>query len=97
MSTDEISATVADAGPRAGPLARPLSREMLRQGRAGGAALDRALRFVALVRQLFGMPDYERYRLHHSRCHAGAPLLSEKEFVLAELERKYAGGGGRCC
>lgn|SRR6478736_1596229 len=97
MSTDEISATVADARPRAGPLARPLSREMSRQGRAGGAALDRASRFVALVRQLFGMPDYERYRLHHSRCHADTPPMTEKEFFRTELERKYAGGGGRCC
>lgn len=43
------------------------------------------------------MPDYPRYLAHQHRCHPGAPVLSEKEFVRAELERKYAGGGARCC
>jgi uncharacterized short protein YbdD (DUF466 family) len=49
------------------------------------------------VRKLFGMPDYVGYLEHRARCHAETPLLSEKEFVRIELERKYAGGGGRCC
>jgi uncharacterized short protein YbdD (DUF466 family) len=47
--------------------------------------------------KLFGMPDYARYLEHRARCHSAGPIMSEKEFVLAELERKYAGGGGRCC
>ena len=46
---------------------------------------------------LFGMPDHARYLEHQARCHPGAPTLSEREYVRAELERKYAGGGGRCC
>lgn len=46
---------------------------------------------------LFGMPDYARYLAHHDRCHPGTPAMTEREFVHAELERKYAGGGGRCC
>ena len=46
---------------------------------------------------LFGMPDYARYLTHQHRCHPGAPVLSEKEFVRSELERKYSGGGARCC
>jgi uncharacterized short protein YbdD (DUF466 family) len=46
---------------------------------------------------LFGMPDYARYVEHQAKCHAGGTTMSEKEFVRAELERKYAGGGGRCC
>jgi uncharacterized short protein YbdD (DUF466 family) len=49
------------------------------------------------VRQLFGMPDYQRYLEHHSRCHAGQAAMTEKEFVRVELERKYAGSVGRCC
>ena len=43
------------------------------------------------LRSLFGMPDYARYLEHQARCHVGAPVLTEKEFVLAEFERKYAG------
>ena len=46
---------------------------------------------------LFGMPDYRRYLDHQHRCHPEAPVLTEKEFVRAEFERKYAGGGTRCC
>ena len=46
---------------------------------------------------LFGMPDYQRYVTHQHRCHPEATVLSEKEFVRSELERKYAGGGARCC
>ena len=49
------------------------------------------------LKALFGMPDYSRYLEHQAKCHAGSPTLSEKEFVLAELERKHAGGAGRCC
>ena len=49
------------------------------------------------LRALFGMPDYARYLAHQHRRHPEAPVLSEKEFVRAELERKYAGGGPRCC
>ena len=54
-------------------------------------------RLGTVLRRLFGMPDYPRYLAHQHRCHPGAPVLSEKEFVRAELERKYAGGGARCC
>lgn len=56
-----------------------------------------AARLAAQLKRLFGMPDYARYLEHQRECHTGAPVLSEKEYVKMELERKYAGGGGRCC
>jgi len=56
-----------------------------------------ASRFVILLRRLFGMPEYQRYLDHHDRCHPGSVAMTEREFVRTELERKYAGGGGRCC
>lgn len=46
---------------------------------------------------LFGMPDYPRYLAHQRAHHPAEPVMSEKEFVRCELERKYAGGGSRCC
>lgn len=46
---------------------------------------------------LFGMPDYARYLEHQRAHHPDRPVMSEKEFVRCELERKYAGGGARCC
>lgn len=54
-------------------------------------------RLAALFRRLFGMPEYRRYVDHQRTHHPGCPVMSEREFVRAELERKYAGGGARCC
>lgn len=63
-------------------------------------------RFIAKLRPmadgrwlmaLFGMPEYRRYVDHQRTHHPGCPVMSEREFVRAELERKYAGGGARCC
>ncbi len=46
---------------------------------------------------LFGMPDYARYLAHQRSHHPDAPVMNEREFVRCELERKYSGGGARCC
>ena len=48
-------------------------------------------------RQVFGMPDYERYLAHAASRHPGAPLLTRAEFCAREIERKYGRGGMRCC
>ena len=64
----------------------------------GPSTVGRWLRAVGCrLKALFGMPDYARYLAHQQRCHPEAAVLSEKEFVRAEFERRYAGGGGRCC
>ena len=56
-----------------------------------------AARLAAQLRRLFGMPDYQRYLDHQRRCHPAEEVQTEREYVRGELERKYAGGGGRCC
>ncbi len=49
-------------------------------------------------RQVFGIPDYERYLAHRTAHHPGEPLLSRCEFHRAAIERKFGRGGGqRCC
>jgi uncharacterized short protein YbdD (DUF466 family) len=48
-------------------------------------------------RQIFGMPDYERYLAHAAQRHPGAPLLTRGEFFSREVERRYGKGGARCC
>ncbi|HET7041390.1 MAG TPA: YbdD/YjiX family protein [Gemmatimonadales bacterium] len=63
-----------------------------------GSTATRILRALnSRLATLFGMPDYRRYLAHQHRCHPEAPVLTEKEFVRAEFERRYAGGGSRCC
>lgn len=49
-------------------------------------------------RQIFGIPDYERYLAHAAARHPGAPVLSREEFSRQAIDRRYGGGGGmRCC
>jgi uncharacterized short protein YbdD (DUF466 family) len=57
----------------------------------------RLRRLVSTARQVFGMPDYQRYLEHQRDCHPDEPVLSRKEHYLAFVERRYAGGGSRCC
>ena len=50
-----------------------------------------------ICRQLFGIPDYERYRAHAAARHPDAPLLSRREFFAQAIERKYGKSVPRCC
>lgn len=50
-----------------------------------------------ICRQLFGIPDYERYLAHAEARHPGAPVLSRRDFCAQAIERKYAKSGPRCC
>ena len=55
----------------------------------------RALRQA--LRQVFGIPDFERYRAHMQERHPGAPLLSEREFHAMAIDRRYGAARPRCC
>jgi uncharacterized short protein YbdD (DUF466 family) len=48
-------------------------------------------------RQVFGIPDYERYLAHMAAHHAGEPVLSRREFFARSIDRKYGKSGPRCC
>ena len=50
-----------------------------------------------ICRQLFGIPDYERYLAHAAARHPGAPVLSRRDFCAQAIERKYGKSGPRCC
>ena len=58
---------------------------------------DRARGIRQLGRQLFGIPDYERYLAHAATHHPGAPVLSRRDFCAQAIERKYGKSGPRCC
>jgi uncharacterized short protein YbdD (DUF466 family) len=49
------------------------------------------------VRQVLGVPDYERYLEHARRAHPGCAPMSEDEFFRRRLEERYAQVGTRCC
>ena len=71
-------------------------------GAAGESAGEGGLRLrvrglCSACRQVFGMPDYERYLAHAAQRHPGAPVLARGDFCAREIERKYGAGGARCC
>jgi uncharacterized short protein YbdD (DUF466 family) len=49
------------------------------------------------LRQVFGIPDFDRYREHMQIKHPEAPLLSEREFHAMAIDRRYGAGRARCC
>jgi uncharacterized short protein YbdD (DUF466 family) len=58
---------------------------------------DRLRAVRQACRQVFGIPDYERYLAHMAAHHAGAPVLSQREFFARAIDRKYGKSGPRCC
>ncbi len=68
---------------------------------AGGAQQevgpDKAHGIRQVCRQLFGIPDYERYVAHAQAHHPDVPVLSRREFFAQAIDRKYGKSGPRCC
>ena len=64
---------------------------------SGGALRERARHLCSACRQVFGMPDYERYLSHAAERHPGAPVLTRSDYFVQAIERKYGKGGARCC
>ncbi len=62
-----------------------------------GIVSGRARGIGQICRQLFGIPDYERYLAHVEARHPGAPVLSRRDFCAQAIERKYGKSGPRCC
>jgi len=59
---------------------------------------ERARYLCSACRQVFGMPDYERYLTHSAARHPGRPVMTRGDFFAQAIERKYGkGGGARCC
>lgn len=62
------------------------------------AGITRAIRRAAMiVRRIVGVPDYETYLAHVTRCHPGTAPMSREEFERARLEDRYSRPGQRCC
>jgi uncharacterized short protein YbdD (DUF466 family) len=85
MSGERAGASAASAGSPA-TAAKP------------GDDLRARLRAVCgACRQVFGIPDYERYLAHAAARHPEAPVLTRDEYCRRAIERRYGNGGMRCC
>jgi uncharacterized short protein YbdD (DUF466 family) len=63
-----------------------------------GAVMLRRLGAVArVVRQIIGVPDYERYLAHLRVAHPGCSPVSREAFMKERLEARYDRPGSRCC
>jgi uncharacterized short protein YbdD (DUF466 family) len=54
-------------------------------------------RLLSGLRQIFGMPDYDRYLAHRAAHHPGEPVLTRECFFAQAIDRKYGKSGPRCC
>ena len=53
--------------------------------------------FCSACRQVFGMPDYDRYLAHAAVTHPGQPVMTRDAYCALAIERRYGGGAGKCC
>ena len=57
----------------------------------------RLQRLRQACRQMFGIPDFDRYLAHMHARHPDAPVLSEREFHAMAIDRRYGASRPRCC
>ena len=57
----------------------------------------RAMRVVALIRRIVGVPDYDTYLAFMKRTHPECTPMDARTFERERLVDKYARPGSRCC
>lgn len=59
--------------------------------------MSRLHRWLAVLRTIIGVPDYERYARHMAARHPERPLKSRAEFARDRQDARYNRPGSRCC
>ncbi|MEP6834615.1 MAG: YbdD/YjiX family protein [Gemmatimonas sp.] len=54
-------------------------------------------RFAAVVREIIGAPNYEKYVAYMTANHPECSLLSRDAFFKERMNQKYTQPGSRCC
>ena len=63
-----------------------------------GAVIRENVRAIArVIRQIIGVPDYERYVAHFRVAHPGWEPVTREAFMRERLEARYDRPGSRCC
>ena len=50
-----------------------------------------------VIRQIIGVPDYERYVAHQREAHPGCEPITRDAFMRERLEARYNRPGSKCC
>jgi uncharacterized short protein YbdD (DUF466 family) len=77
--------------------AAPLAAALADADAPNARLRNRARAVRQACRQIFGIPDYERYLAHMAAQHPDLPVLSRREFFARAIDRKYGKSGPRCC
>lgn len=56
-----------------------------------------AARWMAALRRVSGMPDYQAFVEHQRAHHPGQPVPSERDYFTAFVTARYDDGPTRCC
>lgn len=54
-------------------------------------------RWIAVLRTIIGVPDYERYLRHMRRHHPLCAVKTRADFANDRLNARYSRPGSRCC
>ena len=57
----------------------------------------RVARWMAVLRRVCGMPDYEAFLAHLREHHPGAPAPSAREYYAQFVAARYGDSPTRCC
>ncbi len=58
---------------------------------------DKARDVQQACRQVFGIPDYDRYLEHAAVTHPGQSVMSKRAFFEQAIDRRYGGRRAGCC
>ena len=53
--------------------------------------------WMAALRRVSGMPDYQAFVEHQRAHHPGEPVPSERDYFNAFVTARYSDGPTRCC
>ena len=70
---------------------------MRSSGRLDGWTAGRLGTFLALLKRVCGMPDYQGYLAHMREKHGRCAVLSEREYFEQHMQVRYGSGVSRCC
>ena len=53
--------------------------------------------FLAIVRRIIGVPDYDTYLAHHRQAYPDQEPMCRADFDKQRMQDRYSRPGARCC
>ncbi len=88
---------MSHSGPLSGVAPRPSASRTGRPVSFRTRLTARFARFVAIVRRIIGVPDYDEYLAHMQRHFPDCTPMDPRTFERDRMAAKYRQPGSRCC